>query len=63
LDVYERLIPMAFEHLAGGGHLLCEIGPTQAADVQRLYNEAGFEDVGLRHDYADRPRVVFGRRP
>jgi release factor glutamine methyltransferase len=63
LDIYERLVPMAFENLRPGGYLICEIGHTQGDCVQTLFADAGFKDIGLRHDYGDRPRVIYGRRP
>lgn len=63
LDIYERLIPMAFDNLLTGGYLICEIGYTQSLAVQTLFANAGFEDIALRRDYGDQPRVVSGRRP
>jgi release factor glutamine methyltransferase len=63
LDVYSRLLPMAYEALADEGFLLVEIGSTQAEAVVALFEQAGFCDVAVRRDYGDRARVVSGRRP
>jgi release factor glutamine methyltransferase len=41
LSVYRSLIPAAQEHLYPGGWLLLEVGIGQAADVSRLFMEAG----------------------
>ncbi len=42
------------------GLLALEIGPEQAVEVQRLLWEAGFAEVGVRHDLAGLARVVVG---
>lgn len=41
LDIYRMLIPTAQEHLNCNGWLLLEVGSGQAADVMRIFNEAG----------------------
>lgn len=63
LRVLERLIDGAGDVLAEGGWLFVEIGAHQGAAVRETFEEAGFEEVAVRRDYADHDRVVRGRRP
>ena len=50
-------------HLAPGGRVLLEIGPTQAAAVSGLLAAAGLEAVRVRPDMDGRDRVVEARQP
>jgi len=61
VDVHGRLAADAPEWLCGEGHLIVEIGETQADDVTRLLTEAGFAEVRVTRDLAGRDRVVSGR--
>ena len=59
LDIYTRLVPEAFGRLRDNGLLAVEIGYAQADDVMALFHAAGFSEVVLKKDYADKPRVVM----
>ena len=50
-------------HLAPGGTVLLEIGPTQGAAVAGLLSAAGITDVAVLPDMDGRDRVVRGRAP
>jgi release factor glutamine methyltransferase len=58
LDVIRR----AVSAMAGPtvGLVALEIGPEQVGEVSRLLWEAGFAEVGVRHDLAGLERVVVG---
>ncbi|MDB2488319.1 peptide chain release factor N(5)-glutamine methyltransferase [Alphaproteobacteria bacterium] len=60
---YHALIAPSFQCLTGGGHLLLEIGVTQAEAISALMAAAGFADISLRRDLAGRDRVLIGRKP
>lgn len=62
LEVIRRIVSRAGEHLLEGGWLLLEVGEGQAQRVLELMEGAGFEDLGLRRDYAGVERVVKGRK-
>ena len=53
---------LAFARLKSGGHLLLEIGATQAAAVTQLMTEAGFEEILLQQDLAGRDRILRGQK-
>ncbi|WP_236545145.1 peptide chain release factor N(5)-glutamine methyltransferase [Tropicimonas marinistellae] len=61
LGAYRRIAAGAPQHLAQGGRLLVEIGPTQGRAVAALFTAAGLEDVRLHPDFDGRDRVVSGR--
>lgn len=61
MDIYRRLIPEAAEHLDKGGHLLTEIGCSQAESVKTLMEKSGFENIKVIKDLAGLDRVVMGR--
>ncbi len=61
LDVYRRLVPAAAAALGAKGHLILEIGHTQAVAVSGLLEEAGFESVEVFQDLAGLDRAVVGR--
>lgn len=58
LDDYRILIPQLRGLLAENGVALFEIGHTQADAVTKIAHDAGFR-VELRHDLANRPRVLI----
>lgn len=61
LEAYRRITAGVGAHLAPGGRLLLEIGPTQGAAVRALVEGAGLGDVEIRPDFDGRDRVVLGR--
>jgi len=60
---YRALIGPSFQRLKNGGHLLLEIGATQAAAISALMAAAGFSDILARQDLAGRDRVLIGTKP
>ena len=63
LDACRAIAAGLPRHLAPGGRVLLEIGPTQGAAVSALLAGAGLERVRVRADMDGRDRVVEGRRP
>lgn len=62
LGAYRRIADGVMRHLAPGGRLLVEIGPTQAAAVIALFAQAGLVDIGIVQDLDGRDRVIRARR-
>ncbi len=62
LSAYRRIVAGAPAHLTPGGRLLVEIGPTQAADVSTMMEEAGLVSVRVLPDLDGRDRVVVGEK-
>jgi len=60
LEIYERLIPQAFERLREGGWLLLEIGAGQESALRRLLHAWG--SVGFVDDLQGIPRVAVAQR-
>ncbi len=63
LAAYRAIAAGAPAHLAPGGRLLVEIGPTQASAVIALFAEQGLTDLHVLPDLDGRDRVVAARRP
>jgi release factor glutamine methyltransferase len=61
MDIYERLIPQAFDLLKSGGLLALEIGHGQSEAIRRLLE--GWGQVETLPDLQQIPRVVLARRP
>jgi release factor glutamine methyltransferase len=61
LKAYRSIAAGAPRHLAPGGRILVEIGPTQGAAVAAMFSGAGLVDVAVRTDMDGRDRVVTGR--
>ena len=62
LDAYRAISAGAQAHLAEGGRVIVEIGPTQAAAVAQMFHAAGFSDVVVGPDLDGRDRVLVARR-
>ena len=62
LEAYRRITADVTAHLALGGRLIVEIGPTQAAAVMALMAQSGLTGLRVAHDLDGRPRVILGRR-
>ncbi len=60
LDAYRAITGAVAGHLATGGRLLVEIGPTQGAAVQAMFRAAGLVGVNVMTDFDHRDRVVQG---
>nr|WP_281496121.1 peptide chain release factor N(5)-glutamine methyltransferase [Marivita sp. S6314] len=60
LEAYRAITKDAGAHLHPDGRLIVEIGPTQAADVQALFEARGFTQVATHTDLDGRDRVVSG---
>ncbi|WGW02485.1 peptide chain release factor N(5)-glutamine methyltransferase [Tropicibacter oceani] len=63
LQAYHAITAGALRHLAPGGRLLVEIGPTQGADVAALMAAAGLRKIAVIADMDGRDRVVLGTHP
>lgn len=61
LAAYRRIAAGAGAHLAPGGRLMVEIGPTQGPAVAGMFRAAGLGDVAIHPDLDGRDRVVTGR--
>lgn len=61
LAAYRAIAKGAPAHLAPGGRVMVEIGPTQAADVMALFAAAGLTDLRILRDLDGRDRVVSAR--
>ncbi len=57
---YRIITAAAPRYLTAGGRLIVEIGASQAADVQTLFQTAGFDGITCLQDLDGRDRVVFG---
>ncbi|MFT6450862.1 MAG: release factor glutamine methyltransferase [Halocynthiibacter sp.] len=61
LSAYRIIAAGALAHLAPGGWLMVEIGPTQGAAVADMFLAAGLKAVQILPDMDGRDRVVQGR--
>lgn len=57
---YRHIAKEYKKHLAPGGIMAFEVGINQAEAVSQIMKENGFENVGVRKDYGEIDRVVFG---
>jgi len=62
LACYRAIIAGAPAHLCQNGHLMVEIGPTQAGAVSALMAERGFAQISVTQDIDGRDRVVSGQK-
>lgn len=63
LDGYERLFAAVRTWLRAGGGVAVELDPRIAGDVADAAARAGFRDIALHRDLAERDRVLTGRKP
>lgn len=63
LDALRFIVANAGEWLNAGGWLVLEHGYDQADAVALLLRDAGYQCIGLRHDYGGQPRVSQGQWP
>jgi release factor glutamine methyltransferase len=59
LDYYRAVIPKARDYLKEGGHLMLELGVSQADAVREISKNAGFIDISLIKDYAGIERILI----
>lgn len=61
LDAYRRIVAKATGMLRPGGHLMVEIGASQADAILGLFPAAGLgvDAHAVRHDLSGRPRVIL----
>jgi release factor glutamine methyltransferase len=62
LDAYRIISRAAPAHLAPGGRILMEIGPTQGQAVTAMLGDAGLIDIRIHPDLDGRDRVVAARK-
>lgn len=63
LDPYRAIASAAAAHLAGGGHVLVEIGAGQAEDVSAIFAAQGFAPAGRHRDLGGHERCLVFSRP
>lgn len=63
LDVYRRLIPVAFASLIPGGFIALEIGYAQSSPIADLLEGASFRSIEFVSDLQGIPRVAVAQRP
>lgn len=63
LDLFRRLIDWCAVALKPGGGCAFELHETCLDDAARIAAAAGFSDVRIVNDLADRPRVLTARKP
>jgi release factor glutamine methyltransferase len=61
LELYERLVPQAFDALRPGGYLVMEIGYSIERPIRSMLN--GWSNVQIKPDLQGIPRVAVARRP
>jgi release factor glutamine methyltransferase len=62
LEIYQRLIPQAFNALAQGGYVVLEIGYGQEPPIGALLGEAGFEKIEFSPDLQGIARVACAQK-
>lgn len=63
LDAYRAIAAGVRKHLAPGGRVLLEIGPSQGQAVAALLEEQGLADLRILTDLDGRDRVVAAKSP
>ncbi|MCA0872030.1 peptide chain release factor N(5)-glutamine methyltransferase [Seohaeicola saemankumensis] len=63
LGAYRTISAGALTHLAPGGRLIVEIGPTQAAQVCEILSQAGLKRLQVVPDLDGRDRVIVAYSP
>ena len=63
LHFYRRIAAEAGPYLQAGGSLYLEIGADEAEDVKKVLEAAGFEEIRVIRDLADKDRVIRARKP
>lgn len=63
LDLVRRILAGATDRLESGGWLVMEVDSGHAGKAASLAGDAGFKDVRVVQDLADKPRIVVARAP
>ncbi len=63
LDLIRIIIPEAFKRLTPGGALMIEAATPQMKPMSRLMEDAGFTQIKILQDLANRDRVISGIKP
>jgi release factor glutamine methyltransferase len=63
LDAYRKIAEGAAKHLTPKGHLIVEIGATQANDVMAIFVDVGLVECCVKTDLNGLDRVIIGRLP
>ena len=61
LDFYRAIIPGAKKYLTANGILLFELGIDQADAVKQMAEDAGFQNISVKKDYAGIERIFMAR--
>jgi release factor glutamine methyltransferase len=61
LDYYRLIILEAKNYLIKNGYLMLELGMSQAAEVRRIAENAGFADISFQKDYAGIERILMAK--
>lgn len=61
LDLIRTIIEEARDHLNPGGWLLIEAGSPQMAEMKRVMETFGYEDIKILRDLEERDRVIAGK--
>jgi release factor glutamine methyltransferase len=61
LDYYRLIILEAKNYLIKNGYLMLELGMSQAAEVRRIAENAGFTDISFKKDYAGIERIMIAK--
>ncbi len=60
LTFYKLITKLAIQNLKIGGKLYFEVGQDQSAEVTQIMKEQGFIDIGVKKDYLQIDRVIYG---
>lgn len=60
-NYYRLIIPEVRNYLKGSGCIILEIGISQADEVRKIAEHAGFKDISFKKDYAGIERIVIAK--
>jgi release factor glutamine methyltransferase len=63
LVFYSVFARQALRRLKPGGLIFLEVGSTQANDVSRIFEKAGWQDLKILKDYGKNDRVLIAKAP
>jgi len=61
LHYYRLIIPESRNYLKDGGCIILELGISQADEVSKVAEHAGFKDISFRKDYAGIERILIAK--